>query len=535
MSESEVEEINQTEMKDYRNKEEAFPGHRWEPWVKEGDTTRVLKHTPVPYVEAINMDNRNQRWGYRYLYELYEPMMWFWRTAEWDLEEQKIRKKTKKGKTGRKIEEEEKVDENANWTPWIIILLDFFYTTGMPIDRKNDMRIKAVRRRKECEEKGTKYKKITEEVTSTREMNMKELEFYFIHASRQMWKILQMEESNETHTRNSFADLNLTSNYPGSDRFDGGKAEKRLGTSEMQGRLKVRAPEQVNLMMHKLAMKQMEIEEGEFALNIPMETWPEIGAVLWKERREMTFKPRLRKKTKPETLGLTLAELNDPITEIIDKNKAVELLSKFKNRGHSQIGRVRGQLKCSKCKERKEYTEYNDWAKIVQKAEQGVKDKRKRGIKEIAAGAHSRHCNKCWMESMEVNKVDKYKDGSIRIVPKEGGNSRWPKAEEEERNKKTKQNKVECEKFKRTCFVCREKKENTDYSEWAGACKEAEQGVKDTTITMIVKTGERRYCNECWGEIMKENVVIRRQNGDIRIIPKDKADDIRRKNIEGEE
>ena len=52
---------------------------------------------------------------------------------------------------------------------------------------------------------------------------------------------------------------------------------------------------------------------------------------------------------------------------------------------------------------------------------------------------------------------------------------------------------------------------------------------------MIVKTGERRYCNECWGEIMKENVVIRRQNGDIRIIPKDKADDIRRKNIEGEE
>ena len=201
MSESEVEEMNQTEIKDYNNKEEVFPGHLWEPRVKEEDITRILKHTPVPYVEAINMDNRHQRWGYRYLYEMYEPMMWFWRTAEWDLEEQKIRKKTKKGEKGKKIEEVENVAESGNWTPWIIILLDFFYTTGMPIDRKNDMRIKAVKRREECEENLTKYKKMTEEMTPMREMNMKELEFYFIKASRQMWKILQMEENNETHTK----------------------------------------------------------------------------------------------------------------------------------------------------------------------------------------------------------------------------------------------------------------------------------------------------------------------------------------------
>ena len=298
VSESEVEEMNQTEIKDYNNKEEVFPGHWWEPRVTEEDITRILKHTPVPYVEAINMDNRHQRWGYRYLYEMYEPMMWFWKTAEWDLEEQKIRKKTKKGEKGKKIEEVENVDESGNWTPWIIILLDFFYTTGMPIDRKNDMRIKAVKRREECEEKGTKYKKITEEMTPMREMNMKELEFYFIKASRQMWKILQMEEINETHTKNSFVDLGLTSNQEGN---------KKLGISEMQGRLKVRAPEQVNLMMHKLAIKQMEMEEGEFALKSPMETWPEIGAVLWKERREMTFKPRLRNKNETRNTRINIS------------------------------------------------------------------------------------------------------------------------------------------------------------------------------------------------------------------------------------
>ena len=61
VSESEVEEMNQTEIKDYNNKEEVFPGHWWEPRVTEEDITRTLKHTPVPYVEAINMDNRHQR------------------------------------------------------------------------------------------------------------------------------------------------------------------------------------------------------------------------------------------------------------------------------------------------------------------------------------------------------------------------------------------------------------------------------------------------------------------------------------------
>ena len=61
------------------------------------------------------------------------------------------------------------------------------------------------------------------------------------------------------------------------------------------------------------------------------------------ERREMKFKMRLRGKTKMEEIGLTLAELNDPITEIINKEQATNKISKFKNRSSSQIGRVVGQ------------------------------------------------------------------------------------------------------------------------------------------------------------------------------------------------
>ena len=81
----------------------------------------------------------------------------------------------------------------------------------------------------------------------------------------------------------------------------------------------------------------------------------------------MKFKVRLRKKTELEDTGLTLAELNDPITEIIDKEQATKLLAKFKNRGSCQIGRIIGQAKCFKCRERKVYKEYNDWARIVKK------------------------------------------------------------------------------------------------------------------------------------------------------------------------
>ena len=92
-------------------------------------------------------------------------------------------------------------------------------------------------------------------------------------------------------------------------------------------------------------------------------------------------------------------------------------------------------------------------------------------------------------------------------------------------------------------------KENTEYSEWAGVCKEAgESGGKERTITTIVKGNERRQCNECWEKTMKENKVENYKDGSIRIIPKEGhlegrkrphckniVDDIRRKNKEGEE
>ena len=98
-SESEVEEISEAAMKEYQNKEKTFPGYRWEPRVTEEDEVRVMKHTEEPYIEAINMDNRSQKWGYGHMYELYEPISWFWRTAEWDLKEQALGTNKKKCKS----------------------------------------------------------------------------------------------------------------------------------------------------------------------------------------------------------------------------------------------------------------------------------------------------------------------------------------------------------------------------------------------------------------------------------------------------
>ena len=107
-SESEVEEISAVAMREYQNKEKTFPGYRWEPRVTEKDEIRVMKHTEEPYVEAINMDNRHQKWGYGHLYELYEPISWFWRTAEWDLKEQTLGKNTKNSKKHKKNEKKRK-------------------------------------------------------------------------------------------------------------------------------------------------------------------------------------------------------------------------------------------------------------------------------------------------------------------------------------------------------------------------------------------------------------------------------------------
>ena len=139
--------------------------------------------------------------GYGHKYELYEPISWFWRTAEWDLKEQDPDKNKKKckNKSGKKIEEQVNRTEEDNWTPGIIVLLDFFYITGMPIDRKNNFRTAAVKRREKVEESGGRIikKRTTEEITPMRETSTKGLEVYFKTASRNMWNILQMEEMSE--------------------------------------------------------------------------------------------------------------------------------------------------------------------------------------------------------------------------------------------------------------------------------------------------------------------------------------------------
>ena len=97
-----------------------------------------------------------------------------------------------------------------------------------------------------------------------------------------------MDEINEASNKNSFQDLNLTA----------ASAGKRQFVSAVQGRLKVRSPGQVNLMLHKLAINQMDLEEGKFALKIPVKRWSEIGAVLWKERRDIILKTKEKRNHK---------------------------------------------------------------------------------------------------------------------------------------------------------------------------------------------------------------------------------------------
>ena len=68
------------------------------------------------------MDNRNTKRGKAHKYELYEPLSWFWQTAEWDLSEQQLDKHMKKKSrdTWSPRGLVDKVPEETNWTPWII-------------------------------------------------------------------------------------------------------------------------------------------------------------------------------------------------------------------------------------------------------------------------------------------------------------------------------------------------------------------------------------------------------------------------------
>ena len=137
---------------------------------------------------------------------------------------------------------------------------------------------------------------------------------------------------------------------------------------------------------------------------------------------------------------------------------------------------------------------------------------------------------------MKVNKVVYFKDGTIRIVAKER-----PCPQHKDRKR------IEEDEFRRTCWTCRGRKICTEYYAWAKVCQEGTQGIKERTITTIIKGGERRHCSKCWEDILKEYKVEYRQNGDTRMVLKEeepkeaekkgnekiKVDDIERKKVEG--
>ena len=136
----------------------------------------------------------------------------------------------------------------------------------------------------------------------------------------------------------------------------------------------------------------------------------------------------------------------------------------------------------------------------------------------------------------ERNKLVNFKNGTIRIVPKEG-----PPPRHKDRTL------IGEDEFKRACWTCRERKICTEYYAWAKVCQEGSQGLKERTIAAIIKKGERRYCSKCWEDVLEKHNIEYRKNGDIRLITKEeepkeaenkgnkriKVDDIERKKVEG--
>jgi len=259
----------------------AFPLMWWEPRVTdEKNLTTIVGEIK----EEIKVDQRN--WARYYPYAMFEPLLWFWRTAQWDMEMEDLLT----------TQEEKKKDVGAGYTTWIVMAADFHYLTGVPL----------------CK---------ADEIMENR--MIEDMAKFFRQASRTLWTLVGCEEQ---------------------DGMRGGPLLKNLGaplTAGLKGRMKVRRPEKVNQLLHKAAIK--------FAMGKGPATfkgtcwkivvnWPDVGVIGWKEKRsvggvwqgvEMVEAPHERKRLRrkqQEPDGWqrkdSKREANNPLTEV--KIKIVE-------------------------------------------------------------------------------------------------------------------------------------------------------------------------------------------------------------------
>ena len=142
-----------------------FPDHWWEPRVTTSEGLIKVK---------MNMGNEvkvnKKEWGSKYPYALFEPLLWFWRTAEWDYSLETV------------VEEGKERDPGAEWTTWIVAAADFYYLTGIPL----------------CK---------TDEIMEDRTLD--NMAFFFRTATRTMWKVVEAEEPETKKDKNVMGTLGL--------------------------------------------------------------------------------------------------------------------------------------------------------------------------------------------------------------------------------------------------------------------------------------------------------------------------------------
>lgn len=84
------------------------------------------------------------------MYELFEPLLWFWKRVEWTRD------------TDEPVKHNRAHETASQWTRWLIIAADFYYSTGIPM--------------------------IVEE-TRMNEVNIEEIVNQFRRASKTLWRL----------------------------------------------------------------------------------------------------------------------------------------------------------------------------------------------------------------------------------------------------------------------------------------------------------------------------------------------------------
>jgi len=247
-----------------RERDKAFPDYWWEPRVMKDDNLTCLCDTEV---DSITVSKKN--WACLYPYAMAEPLLWFWRTAQFDFDDKVI------------VDEKREKDPSAEWTSFLVVAADFYYCTGFPICKTDE---------------------------DMKDKTLEKITLFFKAATGRIWDALKIRHPQCKKEWKALGNLHIG------------------GVVCIKGRLKVRNPEKINQLLHRAAIKGVNgagserVADGRTRLDYTVE-WPEMGALHWKEKRsgENILLKRMRKKQKPpegRTVGETIRERNHPLKPV---------------------------------------------------------------------------------------------------------------------------------------------------------------------------------------------------------------------------